>query len=474
MRRRVFPNLIGDVSQMEERQERIERVMQMLGITPEFPFTMNVNDGTRNTVQIGLVDGVYGIKIVDNAGNEVILANGTIKANAINTVTLDCSLITVTNLDAGAITAGTISASIISGGTLNASLMTVQNLNAAAITIGTFSNPNDRFTDEAISGVKLTQNTIYGNRIVANSINADRIQAGTITADRIVAKTITADRIQDNSLSTGQMVYNGVNADRLVDVSITNAKISNISADKLTAGTFYVGYSGRPVAMYIAHGSSGDAKFWFEGGSRMWSDSSNRIGINSLGSPMYIYVDSSERIVIPSGGQVTMRGGVYCDGNLNVINEARMQSTVTIDNNWISMNGHTVRTDVEVSFYNHDNGAYLMFNAWGRYLQIGSGSSFNVNGNWKSAIVPTKKDGYRALYCMESPEIWFMDFTGEDKKLAPMFEEVTEGQCKWIKTEDGYQVWRRRKGANDIRFEQKTEEQFLQNERFLSIPHAKD
>ena len=505
MRRRLFPNFVGDVVELEERQERMERVMQMLGITPEFPYTMNVNDGTRNRVRIGLIGADYGIEIVDNAGNNILLANGTIIANAIKSGTLDCGLITVTNLDAGSITVGTLSASKISGGILNCSLMIVSDLSANSITDGTFPSPNDRFTDNALSGVKITQNTISGDRIIANSINADRIQAGTITADRITAHTIVADRIQDNSLGTQQMIFNGVNADRIVTHSITADKMnvsslsaisSNIgtitagtinadtvnvqylNASNLNRGTLSIGYAGSPTGMYIARGSIGDAKFYFEGGSRMWSDSSNRIGINSLGSPMYIYVDSTERIVIPSSGQTSIRGGVYCDGSFNVVNaSSRFGGTVitegdVLHNNrtWLKLADKTLTLGQSLSVYNTTS-------VGSGYLNSG-GSQMNW-WNGKNAIIKLA-DKYRALYCIESPEVWFVDFCKDSKSIDPLFLEATEGEMKFTKCvkfdvdgneiPDGYQVWRRRAGVTDRRFDERSEREFNANNVFWNTP----
>jgi hypothetical protein len=52
-------------------------------------------------------------------------------------------------------------------------------------------------------------------------------------------------------------------------------------------------------------------KLRWVGGTRIWSDSSNRLGINSIGSPMYIYVSSGEKVIIPASGQVTIRGGGF-------------------------------------------------------------------------------------------------------------------------------------------------------------------
>jgi len=142
MRRRLFPNFIGDVFELEERQLRIESIMRVIGFSPELPYTLTVNDGTFNRVLIGKINGDYGIKIVDNAGSEIILANGTIVADAIKTGTLDCDLITVANLDAGSISTGYLSATRIQGGTLDCGTMTVSSLDAGSITVGTFVDIN--------------------------------------------------------------------------------------------------------------------------------------------------------------------------------------------------------------------------------------------------------------------------------------------------------------------------------------------
>ena len=103
-----------------------------------------------------------------------------------------------------------------------------------------------------------------------------------------------------------------------------------------------------------------------------------------------------------------------------------------------------------------------------KQLYIGAGDNFSINGNSKNAIVPTST-GYKALYCAEAPEVWFFDFCDTKKKIDPMFLEVTEGDMKFIKCDKGYQVWRRRKGHSDKRFEPKTALQFYKNEAFLQM-----
>jgi len=236
MRRRIFPNLLGDVSSLEERQARLERVLQVIGFSPELPYTMTVNDGTRNTVSIGLVDGVYGIKLVDNAGNEVILANGTIVANAIKTGTLDCSLITVENLDAGSIITGTLSADFISGGILDFDLITAHAIRANKITAGQFIDMNSLLSIQAIHGEKVQIGTLNADRIEVYSIKADNIDTNAIESDKIAAGAVIAIKIN------------------VVDLSAINANLGSITAGNITGvtitgGTIRTSVSGKRVVL---------------------------------------------------------------------------------------------------------------------------------------------------------------------------------------------------------------------------------
>ena len=97
-------------------------------------------------------------------------------------------------------------------------------------------------------------------------------------------------------------------------------------------------------------------------------------------------------------------------------------------------------------------------------------SSIWLGGVEKVAIVPTTQ-GYRSLYCLESPEVWFIDFCESKEKIDPMFLEVTEGDIKFIQCDDGtYQIWRRRKGFGYKRFEEKTEIYFEENNKFWNTP----
>ena len=239
MRRRAFPNFVGNVVKLDERQTRLERALQMIGFSPDLPYTLLVNDGTRNRVFIGKINGDYGIKIVDNTGAEVILANGTIVADAIKAGTLDCGVITVANLSADDIVTGTFTADRISGGILDCGTMTVQSLDAGSITVGTFVNINSRLSVQAIHGEKIQVGTLNADRIEALSIKAQQIGSGAVETDKLAADSVTADKIGVTYLSAisanlGSMTAGSITAGMVTAGTLHVDRIPSITADKIT------------------------------------------------------------------------------------------------------------------------------------------------------------------------------------------------------------------------------------------------
>ena len=321
MRRRSFPNFIGDVVSQQQRIDSLERIMRIIGFTPDLPYTLTVNDGTRNRVELGKIGSDYGIKIVDNAGNEIILANGTIIANAIKSGTLDCDLITVANLSASVITTGVLNADLITTGTLNCSLIGVQNLSAASITVGTFASPNDRFTTGSLSGIKLSDGTITGNKLVAytiqadnidsNAITSDKISAGAITADKISVRTITADRIKVSSITTSEINY--VSGSKLVDGSVSHDKISvtSLSAINANLGTVNAGTI-NGLNFNIGGSWGGYARFYGSSAAEFRDSGNNTGGI--------IYAPGSGFLGVAANTYLVLVGStnILCDDDLDM------------------------------------------------------------------------------------------------------------------------------------------------------------
>jgi len=274
MRRRTFPNFIGDFAQLQERQDRIELVMRVIGFSPEKPYALNVNDGTLNRVEIGKINGDYGIKIVNNAGATIVFADGHITADGITTGSLDADVVNVINLSASVIVTGELTASLIIGGILDCSGITVASLSAESITVGRFLDPNDRFTDDSLTGVKISNDTITGQKMVAYAITADKIASNTITADKISIGTITANRIHANTITTNEINY--MSGDKLVNSSVLAAKIASLNANVITAGIL----TGRKIqthssATYGVKVETDDYGSLAHGFLEFWDDFSN-------------------------------------------------------------------------------------------------------------------------------------------------------------------------------------------------------
>lgn len=115
---------------------------------------------------------------------------------------------------------------------------------------------------------------------------------------------------------------------------------------------------------------------------------------------------------------------------------------------------------------------------------INTGGDFVLNGSIKTAIVSTSQ-GYRALYCMESPEVWFMDmcylkprskwwkfWEKREYDIDPLFLETIVRPLHFVPTIDKniFQVWGIRKGSINRRFEKKTKKEFIKNNAFWSTP----
>lgn len=149
------------------------------------------------------------------------------------------------------------------------------------------------------------------------------------------------------------------------------------------------------------------------------------------------------------------------------------------------------------AFYTSNNEVFIASNIGGTtggkvYIK-GSSTGTGVNSGFyvwdfigsgyveKTAIVPTSK-GYNALYCAESPEVWFFDFARIKRTwkfwkkpeviVDNMFLEVSSPPYIIIPTLDKsvVQIWGKRKGLENKRFEYKSEKEYKANNEFWSTP----
>lgn len=373
---------------------------------------------------------------------------------------------------------GTILAGSVIAAQMNATQITGQIVNAQIANLA-----YAKITDVLVTSAQIE--SLSADKISAGTINASVINVTQLNASNLASGDVPSARMSTNFLAAAQASISTLSA---ITANIGTITAGSIAASLINSGTLTVGGTSAAQAILLRRDNSGltngSTYLRWEGGSRIWSDSSDRIGINSIGSPMYIYVASSQRIIIPSSGQTTIEGGAYLKGNFNVADgwAAKFTGEVRLDTNYIRFSdssGAKILTvnDMGVTFYRDgDNRGGL---SWGNGADLKvdqSGKWFKINGNAKEAIVPTS-DGYKALYCIESPEVWFMDFCQKENgqyKIDPMFLEVTVGPYRYVKTEENgiYQVWGKRKGHDHRRFEDRSTNDFKQNEKFLTMRKA--
>jgi hypothetical protein len=284
---------------------------------------------------------------------------------------------------------------------------------------------------------------------------------------------------------------------------IADAYIGNLTAAKITSGTFTVGGTSQPseINLIKSVGAIGPTQTalmnWKDSSAgtlraKIWSDNDGYFGFNSVtGGRFYFYTLNNENVVIQDGVQTIFNNGISCRGTFNVTAyDSRLAGTVYLDdsnnNEYIFGNGGSdtlvgAGTYFYVKIGTYPGSTALRVSSTGTTV-YGANALYIADANKiefkdytltmiasKNAILPTSQ-GFKAVACMESPEEWFMDFCEVKDLLDPLFIEVTSPPYHYIKCEDGeYQVWGKRKGHESKRFEAKTGKEFVANERFLSM-----
>lgn len=130
-----------------------------------------------------------------------------------------------------------LSANKLTAGTIDASVITVSNINAGNISTGVLAA--DRISANSITGGKLAVGTIEAVSIAAGTITGDKIAAATITAGKIATETITATQIAAYTITGSRIGVSEVSALNIAVETITSAEIAagSITVDRLTVGT---------------------------------------------------------------------------------------------------------------------------------------------------------------------------------------------------------------------------------------------
>lgn len=266
-----------------------------------------------------------------------------------------------------------------------------------------------KIEDGAITSGKIANATIENAKI--NDLNASKINTGYLSADRIAANSIVASKLSVSTLS-----------------SIV-ANVGSINAGTISGVTM--------VGPTIRTASSG-----------------SRVEITSSPERLTVYDGSNKRVEIGEGsiifyGNNSIR--MYDGGNIF------LQVSAT------SSSFNVVSTEGWDNFrLASDGDTYIIANDAVNFIA----PIVYVSGNSKTAIVPVR-DKYKALYCAESPEVWFMDFYKD--KIDPLFIETTEGKQISFDCINGKKLlFSKRKGFKDTRFEKKSRFDFERNNKFYA------
>ncbi|MGG3235810.1 discoidin domain-containing protein, partial [Priestia flexa] len=158
--------------------------------------------------------------------NELLAAKGItnleIGDNAVDNRVIQADTITGDKLIANAITAREIKASSITATELASNTIT-----AASGVIADAAITNAKIANLAITDVKIANGTIQSASIADAAITNAKIANLAITDAKIANGTIQSASIADGQITTA----------KIANAAITNAKISDLSADKINAGT---------------------------------------------------------------------------------------------------------------------------------------------------------------------------------------------------------------------------------------------
>ena len=325
----------------------------------------------------------------------------------------------------------------------------------------------------SISADKVTAGTIDATVIYGGSITGNQIAGGTL----ILGGTLNGDGLMQIKNSAGTVLIQGDNQGHsyYTDAGVLQIKVDEdglvaYQADgttkqfQLSASGFY-GYGTTSQIIRFKTDPSSTANYGGIGygtakGLGMYITTPETMLTTAGGDP-WVTADG-QAVIVGEGNNATL----YADGSggtaeVLAVNDINIYAgdKITIQTGSgdinLSSSDDIVGTAVDDVIFNY-------------------GGDFILNGSTKTAIVPTTQ-GYKALYAIESPSVWFMDFVEKKDVLDPLFIEVTEPPYKYIKCDDGtYQVWGKRKGYKDTRFESKDVKQFEVNNKLYSGDVVRD
>jgi hypothetical protein len=285
----------------------------------------------------------------------------------------------------------------------------------STVRIGNAVITSAKIADGAITTAKIANATIESAKI--NDLNASKVTSGSLSAGRIGAGTITTAKLNVSTLSSISTNFGSVNAGTISGVTITGGIIRTASSGSR------IEMSNSPERLIVYNGSD------------------KRI---EMGSGFIILYGTNALRLYDSGGS-NQHG--YVDASSTSFNMIA---------NYSGGNSLMIR---------NPNGN-ITFSCYGDF-EVVAGNGCGIGGTFpKTAILQTSK-GYRAVNCVEAPEIHFFDFY--DDEPDDLFLETIEDELTKFVCENGKKLaFAHRKGFKNTRFAQKTAIEYERNNRFYA------
>lgn len=369
------------VPRVDKIQERLDKISDEDGIIlPDIIDTDQIiaNSVTADKIQANSINaGHIQAEAIESKhiGAEQIVA-GHIQAGAITTDKIESEQIVTKHIAADQIVAGHIAANQIDAVHINTDTIKTRHISAEQIVaehIKAGEIKTDHLAAGSITAVKIQSDSIETRHLTAGCVVADKIATNAITSDKIEANAITSNKIQANSIEafhingkiiTGEHIVAGAitaGSGIIANGAIGSAQISDLEANKLTAGT---------IDTSLIKIKSADSIMEITGNQIMVNDTSDALNVKNrviLGK----YRTSGDSIeygllVRSADGRTTMIDGTGVH-NAGITDGAIDNNKVADDAN---ISGTKLDIDSVITTINNDGS----INISGTKVQVGNGS----------------------------------------------------------------------------------------------------
>tara|TARA_R100000734_G_scaffold18495_1_gene15512 strand:+ start:1063 stop:4221 length:3159 start_codon:yes stop_codon:yes gene_type:complete len=214
-------NYVASVTSLNTLGSESSAATLTFTVADEPTVAADIKDGSITSDKIA-DDAVTTAKIIDDA-----VTNALIATNAVNQDSIAANSVTASEIVAGTITTSEIAASTIVSANIASNTIT-----ASDIATGTLTSASGVFG--TISANDITTGTLNASNVAVTNLNADNITTGTLNANNLQIDDVTIDTDGSGNLI---IKSGGVDTSQIADDAVTDAKVSNLSANSITTDT---------------------------------------------------------------------------------------------------------------------------------------------------------------------------------------------------------------------------------------------